>query len=1114
MSSADVDSTGVMIGRDGLTNGIHDTNAPNTIDSITNVSTAESHSMNPEFNESSIPNKNNDTTTTTTSKLHTVLVDGVAPEIPHVQINQTPLSMVIRNLTIFTIKEISQYMKMNLHRTTNGSQGSNNNNNGSSAKKVNFLQLIIYLRNQFLKLYVLIKWARTIKSNNFNALIDLLNWFRTTNTSVNNCLWALKASLDSMTNAKLPNADLITALEVLSLGRPNLPSHFLNITAAGGMSNTDNDSTVPPKVVLKVLRDLNFVVSIKMALMDLPPQFNDYYVKNGRVYISVTNEFEIQLSTIDRNSPFFFVDLNFLFRSEQNLPLNKARVEKLINDLLFKNKDRKPLFLLYQFLHKYILTLKLYMIHIELQALENFGKFSGGNLIHIYDSKKSIISGRYWINGKIGNKGKFTIGVDKRSEKLILRWDNDFTSEIFRTTDDKLHPTGADNGISGKNNNNTGKQDDVSGNQNTIHDKFNNMPIIYNHILGNVESILDEIMFNHANIIRMKLLSTGIFQEDEGNSDILLFQLPTTCISTAPIQMKIDLITGVFYFKNPSPLLLEYIQQINRTEKTEDLIKILQKLKLDKITHVLRNMFEKTGWICSKVVKLDILIPTQFKIQSHESDLLQNDLFISLPKWPVNWYLILTVISSNSSCVIEKRIGKIVSSKGKWELKYLDMSSIVSSKLETMTYQKILSLQKTILHRIVNHMLIDSLNELKIKNQICSAESVSMNLPKYVMEDDSSDKDTTAGGIIASQEDEYTSIITMELVSFLEGSNALNGILESSMFMRIDYTNSEIRLYTRFKRDIMIKQVQCEELLIHFVKDDNLAFYMCEHFKSLSQIVHYLSTFRQKLMQLVILTDVVERLHKIFASENFKIIALKPNEISFNYLRNNSTPMLQDKGDKQDCAINIITSDMKVKNLTVNLSKTNPQHIIQPFINSGGYDYHFIFNYLQFTSSLFTTLRDIIHERQENKDKSYTKVSLGLHNLSEYQLVYHNAEVGSKITLIIELKNASHNGRNNIQFYVHFSNDEHITSKSAAYPMIHRVRNEIFILDTKVNSSLTGPEPKTSPASNEGVSTALRKFPHSIRLVDGISCDSRDIEAILTEIHSILKVDSNDKSKQ
>lgn len=1106
MSSADVETSSVMMGGDTLSNGIENNNA----NSVTNVSTDEqSHVVNSEF-------KTNDDDLTT-QKLHTVLKDGIPPKIPNVQINQTPLSLVIRNLTIFTIKEISQYMKMNLNNT--------NNSNNTSMKKVNFLQLVIYLRNQFLKMYVLIKWARTIKRNNFNALIDLLNWFRTANTSVNNCIWALKASLDSMTNAKLPNADLITALEVLSLGRPNLPSHFLNITSAGGMSNTDNDSLVPERVILKVLKDLNLVVSIKMALMDLPPQFNDYYVKNGRVYISVTNEFEIQLSTIDRNSPFFFVDLNFLFRTEQTLPLNKTRLEKLINDLLFKNKDRKPLFLLYQFLHKYILTLKLYMIHIELQTLENVGKFSGGNMVHIYNSKKSIISGRYWINGKSGNKGKFTIGVDRSTEKLILRWDNDFTTDISKQSDNKSKSSGSTNNFEKNMKNGT---DNVSDSHTVSnYDKFNSMPIIYNHILGNVENILDEIMFNHANVIRMKLLSTGIFQEDEGNSDVLLFQLPTTCISTAPIQMKIDLITGIFYFKNPTPLLLEYIQQINRTEKTEDLIKILQKLKLDKITHVLRNMFEKTGWICSQVVKLDKLIPTQFKIQSHQSDLLQNDLFISLPKWPVNWYLILTVISSNSSCVIEKRIGKIISSKGKWELKYLDMSTIVSSKLETMTYQKIMSLQKTILHRIINHMLIDSLNELKIKNQICSMESISTDLPKYVLEENNKPSsedthDSISGTATISQDEDYISIITMELVSFLEGSKALNEILESSMFMRIDYTNSEIRLYARFKRDIMIKQVQCKELLIHFVKDDNLAFYLCENFKSLSQIVHYLSTFRQKLMQLVIVTDVVERLHKNFASDNFKIVALKPNEISFDYLRNNnfgnSTLIKQEDEEKQDCTINIITSDMKVKNLSVTLSKTNPQHIIQPFINNGNYDYHFIFNYLQFTSSLFTTLRDIINERKENKDNSFTKVSLGLHNLSEYQLVYHNAEVGTKITLIIELKNASHNGRNNIQFYVHFSNDEHITTKSAAYPMIHRVRNEIFILDTKVKGSLTGSDNSSASQSNEGssadkTSTPLRKFPHSIRLVDGISCDSRDIEAILTEIHSILKVDSNAKTE-
>ena len=1037
------------------------------------------------------------------SPLHTTLdADGTPPELPHVQINQTPLSVVSRNLTIFTVKEISQYMKTNVHP---GAGGAADGENGASPRKIAFLQLVIYLRNQFLKLYVLVKWARTIKGNNFAALIDLLNWFRTTNTSVNNCIWALKASLDSMTNAKLPNADIITALEVLSLGRPNLPPQFLKISAQGQMRPANTDVTVPPSLVLKVLRDLNLGVSVKMALADLPPQFSDYRVKNGRVYITVPNEFEVQLSTLGQGAPFFFVDLTFLFNSEQDtvLPLNKPRLEKLINDLLYKHRDRRPLHLLFQFMHKYILTLKLYMIHRELQLLETSGKFAGGNLIHVYDAKKSIVSGRYWINGKSGNKGRFTIGVDRTTEKLILRWDNDFSSPVPGSH------SSAGSSAASAGSKNQGK--DIAPQH-----KFADMPTVYNHILGNVESILDEITFNHANVIRMRLLATGVFQEDEENADVLLFQLPTTCMSTAPIQLKIDLITGVFYFKNPTSLLLDYIKRINHTERTEDLITILQKLKLDKISHVLRNMFEKTGWICNKVINLDKKIPTQFTGDdaSRGNDLLQKDMFISLPKWPVNWYLILTVISSNSSCIIEKRIGKIVSSKGVWELKYLDTASVTSSKLETMTYQKVLSLQKSILHRIVNHMLIDSLNELMIKNKICSLDTISQNMPKYVMEDDSGNAESESlTSSQASQDEDYTSIITMELVSFLEGSNALNGILESSMFMRIDYANSEIRLYAKFKHDIMIKQVQCKELLIHFVKNDDLAFYLCEHFKSLSQIVHYLSTFRQKLMQLVILTDVVERLHNNFASENFKIVAVKPNEISFNYLRNaaansgtNNTVL--DDTDKQDCTINIITSDMKVKNLSVKLSKTNPQHIIQPFINNGGYDYHFIFNYLQFTSSLFTTLRDIIREREENKDQASTRVSLGLHNLSEYQLVYYNTESGTKITLIIELKNASHNGHNTVQFYVHFSNDEHITTKSLAYPMIHRVRNEVFILNTKPSSSLTGS--LAAPATlDPAAQTPLRKFPHSVRLVDGISCDSRDIEAILQEIHAILKVDSN-----
>ena len=39
----------------------------------------------------------------------------VPPPIPHVEMNQLPLSLLLRNLTVFTAKEISQFFKLNVH---------------------------------------------------------------------------------------------------------------------------------------------------------------------------------------------------------------------------------------------------------------------------------------------------------------------------------------------------------------------------------------------------------------------------------------------------------------------------------------------------------------------------------------------------------------------------------------------------------------------------------------------------------------------------------------------------------------------------------------------------------------------------------------------------------------------------------------------------------------------------------------------------------------------------------------------------------------------------------------------------------------------------------------
>ena len=951
---------------------------------------------------------------------------GQLPALPHVEINQLPLTALIRNLTVFTIKEISQYMKTNVHVSQQES---------SSTKKLRFLQLIIFLRNQFLKLYVLIKWCRTIKSNNFHNLIDLLNWFRTTNMSVNDCIWALKNTLISMTNAKLPNADLITALEILSLGRPNLPTHNFKLSGEDDTHQlNDGMVKIPPKLILRKLYDLNLNVSIKISGMDIPRQLYNYQIKDGRIYITVANEFEIQLATSDHHSPLFFVDLKLLF-DNQSLPLNKPRLEKVINDLLFKSQ--KPLFALYKFLHKYVLTLQLYMVHLELLGLENGGKFFGGNLVHRYDSRKSIISVRYWINARMGNKGSITIGIDKHTEDLILRWDNKSASDS------------------------------------------NIMPASYSNILKNLETILDEIMFNHSHVIRAELSSKGVFQEDEESTDVLLFQIPTTCMSVAPVQLKIDLISGVFYFKNPTPLLQLYAQQINKAESAEELTIILQRLRLDKITQIIRNMFEKTGWVCSKVVNLSHPIKTKLNIDkstTNPSSLLQKDIFISLPNWPTHWYLILTIVSSNSFCIIEKRIGKIMTVKGKWELKYLDETNVTASKLETITYQKIMNLQRSILHKIINHMIIDSLNQLKIRNKVCSPGVISSSLPGYTTNDDGV---AGTGALSKTALPGYSSIIALELNSFLNDANTPENIFESSLFLKINYTRSEIILFGRFKIDTMLISSNCDKLTIKFVPGDTSAFFLSEKFTNLNDTVQYLTKFKKNLMELVILTDVVERLRKNFDSEYFKILDLQANEVSFKYFKKSS--------DEPDCNINIITNDESIENLKVQLSPSNPQYIIQPFIDAKRMDYHFIFNYLQFTSSLFTTFKFILGEKQGNLNR-YTNISLGLHDLNEYQLMYHNPEAGTRISLLIELKSVSHNGQKKIQYYVHFA-DNNITSKSLAYPLVHKVRNEVFILD-KDTAEVT-------------------QHANTVRLMYGIACDSSAIESVLLEIHNILKQDSN-----
>ncbi|KAH3903231.1 uncharacterized protein SCODWIG_02378 [Saccharomycodes ludwigii] len=1123
------------------------------------------------------------------------------PPIPHVNVNQLPVSVLIRNLTIYAVKEMDQFFKLNHHSL-------------NSNKRTAFLQLIIYLRNQFLRIYVLIKWCKTIKKNNFHLLIDLLNYFRTYNMHVNNCIWALKNGImASMTNAKIPNPDLKTALEVFTLGRPNLTTY--NIIGSVSNINGGVEKTIPLDLILKRIKDLNVLLSIRITMMEVPLKFKNYQIKDGRIIIVVPGEYELQISTVTSKSPFYFVNFRLLLLSDEeegegtentnggsgitsgkessllgnhyyynNSNAGKnSNLEKIANDLLLKEKDDvSSLYRLENFLDKYMISLKLYLLHKNLNKLAKT-KYAK-NMIHKYDQKRSLITLKYWVNSRIAlpSDTSITIGISKDTGNLILKWNIN-----------KNLP-------------------------------FADVPTVYaENILTTLPDIIDEIIFNHIQIIKHNLMSidTGLFSNSGGedaasnntemdntnamllldinksgnapghnidNTDdkevTLTFYIPVTCTTNMPVKLKINPTTGLLYFKNPnSSLLLAYIDKLNRSIMTpHQLIKMLHGLKLDKIVQTLSDMFNRSNWVVfnSEEIKLpaEKLHPHHQNIDSDnkDSDVLIKDLFIRLNTWPVNWYLIMSVISLSTSCYVEKKICKIVSKGGTWHLNYISDDG-GPMKLEHISYQRIEYLSTNILAKIINHIIIDSLNELGIEKIIIPASMYGI-LPNYVSQISKNGRSSVLAiglqtllaaplplALSASSKDRKAE----QLETTKEYNTKISGTLDDSIFLIIDHSNNHtLSLFGKFRTFFdthLLRRCDCSDLMIKFI--DNQCFIMSTEYskqekgdnvdykdstdelggdggntnvtvkssevkgklddfhitlENLSNIKDQLLRFRQKLKHLVVLSDVINRLTNSFQSSHFQIVTLKPNQISFNYLpREEITGATGDKELKpfshtsgsncnafSDCTLVISNNDNDNtdKNLEFNLDPLNPQAVLLPLLREGHYEHDFIFKYFQFTSKIFVLLEAYLKKSVKNKICLYFK----LHNLSHFELVYvypqqsgaiNNTESSGKIVLDIEIKKIVKRKQQLLQYYIHFGNDERLTSKftnkgNSANDFVvgvtQRVTETCFLIKSKLANS------------NDG---DVCKFPGTnsvVKLENGVCCDEKDVGIVLSEIHKIL----------
>ncbi len=315
-----------------------------------------------------------------------------APSIPRITDNFVPLKVVVERLVQHAYAELVNIIEVLPSQS-------------DIAKKRMILHYIFSLRQQFIKLLVLVQWSN--RNLEISRCIDVVAFLEGQKNCFSNVIWALRHVRESLLTAQVRTPDLRAALEVLSSGTfPGLRD-----------TNYIMPTPITSKVCLDVLHTLDVTLTLRLALHEtLPLCFSNYVIGNGRATIFVENEFQVSLSVGSDNntSQWFFVDFKWAFDPASNDRSDRlwAEIEHLSNQALEKGLDA-----LYDTLHAFTLSFKLSILHDQGRKLAA-GEWKG-NLEASYERR--IVSLSYW-NSKGNNTNTLEIGIDRPSSNLSARW--------------------------------------------------------------------------------------------------------------------------------------------------------------------------------------------------------------------------------------------------------------------------------------------------------------------------------------------------------------------------------------------------------------------------------------------------------------------------------------------------------------------------------------------------------------------------------------------------------------------------------------------------------------------------------------------------------------------
>lgn len=372
---------------------------------------------------------------------------------------------------------------------------------------------------------------------------------------------------------------------------------------------------VPPKPLnarqlLKTLKDMNFALSIRLNLdEELPKHFRTYSIANGRVTFVVANEFEVDLAVIDEDpqTPFYFIDLRFLFSASPQISDGVVRqnIEGKLNEVLAVD----GLAGCYDYLHNLVLTHRTNTF--RRQAFEMVrGKWS--DCIRIESIHRDFVV-QYWT-GQLAGKNWIHIGTlssnrsvaipSKASQhpRLGIRW----VREGQDCPDIDI---------------------DMRDPQCSMEQLLEQ--VIANHIRWRLTNIADRLrdLSGPKSALRVEL------KRGQQNSPAYNLEMQFGN-SRAPLTLRISPVTGNFSISPASPITLDVVRRLN-SEATPDAGQLIAALHCKLLQDQIRKHAQRTGWVPTPVGKQDDLG------RLFGNDILRWSVFV--PKnWSSQWAMAVT----------------------------------------------------------------------------------------------------------------------------------------------------------------------------------------------------------------------------------------------------------------------------------------------------------------------------------------------------------------------------------------------------------------------------------------------------------------------------------------